>query len=241
MLAVSGGLAVGGLGANYLALPCVRIAQVRALRRQMMRDRLLMLTYDDGPSKSFTPLILDVLACGKARATFFSVGARASESPELMDRIHAGGHEIGWHSRNHFHPWKTWPWKTPLDCDAGFNAVSPWLPKEPSFRPPYGKLTLATYLVVRRRNAHVTWWTIDSGDTQPRIPNPKQVAERLSREGGGVVLMHDFERSAQRANYVLATTELLLSVAKREGLRCVVAGELLHSRNGGGQAGRSAR
>jgi len=64
------------------------------------------------------------------------------------------------------------------------------------FRPPCGKLTLPTAWHVRRRGAPLAWWTIDGGDTHDYMPAAQAVDECLAREGGGVVLLHDFDGSA---------------------------------------------
>jgi hypothetical protein len=94
------------------------------------------------------------------------------------------------------------------------------------FRPPYGKMSLPTYWSVRRRGAPVGWWTIDSGDTHSPLPQPRQVVDRLMRDGGGIILMHDIDRSEGRNNFVLETTERLLDVAKREAFSVKPLSEL---------------
>ena len=87
------------------------------------------------------------------------------------------------------------------------------------FRPPYGKMTLPTYWSIRRRGASVWWWTIDSGDTHTTLPSASQIADRLRREGGGIVLMHDLDRTQPRNDFVLELTSTLIDVAKRESLQ----------------------
>jgi peptidoglycan/xylan/chitin deacetylase (PgdA/CDA1 family) len=59
------------------------------------------LTFDDGPSPSSTPVLLDLLARHKLQATFFVVGEKAARHPELMASILEQGHTIGNHSWNH--------------------------------------------------------------------------------------------------------------------------------------------
>ncbi|MEW6252352.1 MAG: hypothetical protein AB1716_17070, partial [Planctomycetota bacterium] len=104
-------------------------------------------------------------------------------------------------------------------------------PPRPLYRPPYGKLNLASWLALRRRGARLAWWTVDSGDTHRTLPDPAAVVERVRRAGGGVVLMHDFDRDppndVPRAAFVLRLTELLLQAAGREGWRVRPLGEIL--------------
>jgi peptidoglycan/xylan/chitin deacetylase (PgdA/CDA1 family) len=89
------------------------------------------------------------------------------------------------------------------------------------FRPPYGKMTLPTYLTIRERGAPVWWWTIDSGDTHKSLPRPKQITDRILREPGGIVLMHDMNRSPDRNDFVLETTAALLDLAKQNSINVV--------------------
>jgi hypothetical protein len=77
-------------------------------------------------------------------------------------------------------------------------------------------MTFPTYWTIRRRGAPVGWWTIDSGDTHSPLPRPNQVVDRLVRDGGGIILMHDLDRSEDRNNFVLETTALLLNAAESE-------------------------
>ena len=92
---------------------------------------------------------------------------------------------------------------------------------------PHGKLTLVTYLALVARKTPIGWWTVDSGDTFDELPDPRSVTERIVRDSGGVVLLHDFDRSRDRMDYVLRTTEMLLQASKREGLRIVRMRDLL--------------
>ena len=64
-------------------------------------ERLMALTFDDGPDPEHTPRLLEVLARHGAKATFFMVGARAARHPELVARVAAEGHEIGNHGWDH--------------------------------------------------------------------------------------------------------------------------------------------
>src|SRR5437868_4629283 len=60
-----------------------------------LRDREVVLTFDDGPSQPTDSQILAALAAQCARATFFLIGRPASEHPDLVRRIAAAGHSVG--------------------------------------------------------------------------------------------------------------------------------------------------
>jgi hypothetical protein len=72
----------------------------------------------------------------------------------------------------------------------------------------------------------VWWWTIDSGDTDNTLPDPSHVAERLRREGGGIVLMHDLDRTQPRNEFVLEVTAALLDVAQQESFQVMPLSEI---------------
>jgi peptidoglycan/xylan/chitin deacetylase (PgdA/CDA1 family) len=110
--------------------------------------------------------------------------------------------------------------------EAGYKRLFRWIAPNAMFRPPNGKMTIFTYWWVRRRGAPVVWWTIDSGDTHSTIPKASEVAEQVRRGRGGIVLMHDINRTQARNNFVIEVTSALLDVAEREGLQIVAVEEL---------------
>jgi hypothetical protein len=115
---------------------------------------------------------------------------------------------------------------------AGYAALSRWVAGDALFRPPYGKWTLPTMLACRQRGARAGWWTIVSGDTYESLPSPASVARRVTEAGGGVVLLHDFDRDPddereERHDFVVATTRAVLQAAKERGLRVVTMTEAL--------------
>jgi peptidoglycan/xylan/chitin deacetylase (PgdA/CDA1 family) len=191
---------------------------MRAIRKEVTENRILALTYDDGPSETVTPRLLDLLRLHEAPATFFMLGRSAKQYPRIADRVLQEGHDIGCHSDQHIHAWKAAPWRAVADINAGYEALSTWVRPNGMFRPPYGKMTLPTYLAIRRRGASVWWWTIDSKDTHNVLPHPRQLADTLLRQNGGIILMHDLDRSKERNDFVLETTAVLLDLAKRESL-----------------------
>lgn len=199
--------------------------------RASARRGKLTLSYDDGPGALMTPRLLQYLQALEARVTFFLLGRRVVQSPEIVDRIATAGHEIGCHTHDHLHAWKTSPWRVRADIDRGYETLSPWISSDAVFRPPYGKLTPWSIRALKRRGAPIVKWTLDSGDTWARLPRPADVVEKAKRDRGGVVLLHDFDREGpdreERADFVLDTTERLLIAAREEGWRVVTISELL--------------
>jgi peptidoglycan/xylan/chitin deacetylase (PgdA/CDA1 family) len=224
-LLIPGAVALIG-SATYFSPHVWRLACVSALRKRVIKGRVLVLTYDDGPSESTTPAILELLRRHKAKATFFMLGRSAQQNTSVADRIIEEGHDAGCHSHQHLNAWKVDPWSAVADINAGYDKLSSWVAPHGMYRPPYGKMTFPTYWTIRRRGAPVGWWTIDSGDTHSPLPQPNQVVDRLVRDGGGIILMHDLDRSKDRNNFVLETTALLLNAAEREAFNIKRLSEL---------------
>jgi peptidoglycan/xylan/chitin deacetylase (PgdA/CDA1 family) len=222
-------LNAGPMAARY-------VAQGR-LRRVCAERRILVLTYDDGPGESMTPRVLDALRAHGARASFFWLGRLAELRPEIVDRAVREGHEVGSHSYRHLHPWKSLPWSSARDATDGFRALERWTPRDGLFRPPHGKLTIATWALARARGARFAWWTRNSGDTWDDLPDQARFVDDVRRRGGDVVLMHDFDREEKRAGYTLGLTSKLLDAARADGMRVATLGEVMSGREPGSIGG----
>lgn len=232
-IAIAGGvgaLLAAGVGAQVGAGPAKRHA-VDRLRAACAARRALVLTFDDGPGPALTPRVLDRLAASDAKATFFLLGKRVPGAEGLIDRAAKEGHELGCHTERHLNAMRTTPWRGIRDIDDGYRTLSRWIAPNSLFRPPYGKVTVPTLLALRRRGAPVCFWTVDSRDTARGVlPDPASVVDEVRREGGGVVLLHDFDRASnaqERAKYVLTVTDQLLLAAEREAMQIMTMGQLL--------------
>jgi peptidoglycan/xylan/chitin deacetylase (PgdA/CDA1 family) len=233
---IGGAVGIGvAAGAAYLGVPLLaRRRAVAAMRKACRETRSIVLSYDDGPGPGLTPRVLELLAAYGAKAT---LGHRAQAAPAMMDRIRAEGHEVGCHTFRHSNAWKCAPWTSMRDLHAGYRALAPWMADDGLFRPPYGKMTALSLLSARRRRAPVCWWTADSGDTHGVLPDARAVADGVVRDGGGVVLIHDFDRErdpAPRAAYVLEVTRALLDAGNAAGLRARTYSEVMRGAGGVG-------
>lgn len=217
---------LGSIGLVVFAWYAGGILARRRLDRRLARSTagqgVIALTYDDGPGRTATPDLLDLLAHHEIPATFFLIGRSAEQAPELVDRIDAEGHTVAWHTQSHRNQWKSDPIRGLLDLVGGDFVSGPRLGDRPVFRPPYGKLTLGTVLVALARRWTIATWTHVSGDTHPTLPDPKTVVAEVEASGGGVVLMHDMDRDdPARAAFVLDTTRGLIELARRRQWRFV--------------------
>ncbi|GHD87162.1 polysaccharide deacetylase family protein [Streptomyces naganishii] len=151
------------------------------------------LTFDDGPDPRSTPHFLRLLAEREVRATFFLLGRQAHRSPGLVREIAAAGHEIGIHGRLHRPLLLRGPRATYDDFSRARDTVAAITGREPTlFRPPYGVMSTAAHLAVRRLGLTPVLWTCWGEDWTARA-TPESVHRTVVRDldGGGTVLLHD--------------------------------------------------
>ncbi len=223
------------LGAGVLAWFLVPYAwrrmEERALAERCRAARAIVLSYDDGPGTVLTPALLDLFERRDVRASFFMLGNRISERPEVVRRLVEAGHDLGSHSETHLNAWYTLPWAVSRDIEAGMRTVGSAGGKPTLFRPPFGKVTLAGLLAAWRRNIALCWWTVDTRDSWKRRPTEEVLAE-LKAKGGGVVLMHDYDSydhgadPVSHVDHVLGLSARILDFAKEGGFRIVTLSEL---------------
>lgn len=188
-------------------------------------QKLVALTFDDGPTDLGVNAVLPVLDHYGAKATFFLVGA----SPDLTSvrRIVASGHEIGNHSLTHQRMVgrsMTFYDEEIRRTDAILRAAG--APKPTLFRPPYGKKLVGLPLAVERNDYIMVMW--DSGDPPDR--DPKLYAAKVLEQirPGSITLIHPMFESRQTERDALP---LILEGLKQRGYRMVTVSELLAARS----------
>jgi peptidoglycan-N-acetylglucosamine deacetylase len=183
----------------------------------------IALTFDDGPDPRFTPGVLDVLRAKHVAATFFVTGLAAYQSPRLLERIYAEGHEIGNHTYTHTDLEEMSPSQLKLELMLTQRLIQSRLGVSTRlFRPPYGvdDQAVSSGGLERLRYAQQLGYSIvgsqidanDWGDGDHEAPPSADdiVATVLeqAREGDGhVVLLHD--GGGDRQNTVAALPRLI--------------------------------
>lgn len=180
---------LGGLYATFV--PGSRIWCCVVTRGPVDDRRLVALTFDDGPMPGSTDRILDLLAKENVKATFFVIGRRAEEHPDLLRRIHEEGHVIGNHTYDHpTHGWArgTGYWRHQIEMTDA--VVERTVGLRPGFfRPPMGIKTWFTARAARRHT--VIGWTRRGFDGV--VTTPQRVVARLvpHTRPGDILLLHD--------------------------------------------------
>jgi cellulose synthase/poly-beta-1,6-N-acetylglucosamine synthase-like glycosyltransferase/peptidoglycan/xylan/chitin deacetylase (PgdA/CDA1 family) len=164
-----------------------------------LQERTVALTFDDGPDPLWTPQVLEVLAREHVPATFFVLGSRAVEDPELVRQVVDGGHEIGAHTWSHADMSEVPTWRANLELSLGQLGIAGTSGLSTSlYRPPYssnvraldadelaavGRAAEAGYLVVLTDKDTKDW----------RRPGADSIAAQGGPTGtaGEIVLLHD--------------------------------------------------
>lgn len=189
---------------------------------QTQRPRVA-LTFDDGPHPRHTPMLLDILAQHRVKATFYVIGSLVRRYPEIARRIVAEGHEIGNHTWTHPTLSRLGTRSVLREIDRTQQMVWDTVGAVPvTMRPPYGAITRRqSRMLQQERNLPTVVWSVDPEDW--RRPGSSVVANRMIRGArpGAIILAHDIHGPTVRA-----VPAALQGISAR-GLRFVTMSELL--------------
>ncbi|MBL7882626.1 MAG: polysaccharide deacetylase family protein [Bacteroidia bacterium] len=184
----------------------------------------IAITFDDGPTKEFTPEILKVLAEYNAKASFYVIGKNILGNENLVQQIHQEGHLLGNHSFSHsffidFKSSKGFVEEINQTTDALEKIIGK---RTTLFRPPYGVTTPNIATAVNKLKMHVIGWNVRSLDTTKDDAQTIVNRVTLQLKPGAIVLFHD---TSKKTVNVLKQT---LNFAKENGFKIVSIDELLN-------------
>jgi peptidoglycan/xylan/chitin deacetylase (PgdA/CDA1 family) len=203
-----------GLGANWTHLP-----------QAAVRRNEIALTIDDGPDPEVTPQVLELLQRHDVRATFFCIGSKAAQHPELCREIVRHGHAIENHTQHHRHNFSLLgPAGYAREIAAAQESLSRITGIAPQFfRAPAGLRNPFLEPVLARFGLQLASWTVRGFDTCTR--DVGQVRTRLSRglKPGAILLLHDGNaaRTVTGDPVILQVLPDLITSARAAGLRFV--------------------
>jgi len=187
-------------------------------------DKVIALTFDDGPAPKYTEQVLQILKQQNIKATFFCVGEMVHDYPQIAKLEVTDGHAIGNHTWHHWYK-KLNPSAAAAEIESTATQMYETMGiKTSMFRPPGGVLNNGVVDYAKKNNYAILMWSDDAEDYR-RPPVTKLVNDVLKyAKPGGMVLMHD--GGGNRANTVKALPQIIDALRKR-GYRFVTVPELL--------------
>lgn len=174
-----------------------------AIFRINTTEKVLWLSFDDGPDPVSTPVILDILAKQRVKALFFCSGSAAEKHPELIELIKAQDHLIGNHGYRHLNGWLTSDTDYVRDVELASVITS-----SSFFRPPYGRLRISQYLKLRKKYK-IIFWDIMPYDFDLSFGSDRSMKVLIEKlRPGSVIVLHDKPDSTLIKNleYFIRTT-----------------------------------
>jgi peptidoglycan-N-acetylglucosamine deacetylase len=162
------------------------------------QEKVMYLTFDDGPVPEVTPWVLKQLRAYDAQATFFCVGENIREHREVFDAVVEEGHAVGNHTFSHINGWATDNIPYFLNVRRCAHQVHSDL-----FRPPYGRL-MPKQSQFLQRHYRIVMWDVLSGDFDPDISKEQCLKNVLNNaRKGSIVVFHDSLKSKNTLQFVL--------------------------------------
>ncbi len=153
-------------------------------------EKLLYLTFDDGPDPDSTPQLLDILEWHNIKSLFFCNGKAAEKHPDLIALIKTKGHLIGNHGYEHLNGWKTSGEKYIENVAIAAPYTSSGL-----FRPPYGRLRFSQYRKLKKKYKIIFWDIMPYDfDTSFGKKNSLRILKNKIRPGS-IIVLHDTSKS----------------------------------------------
>ena len=187
------------------------------------QEKLVAMTFDDGPSGRFTQRLLDGLEERGAKATFFLCGYRIEQYPELTDRIIAEGHEIGIHGYYH----KAMQNMCRGDVIREIKRSLELLPENCGItflRPPGGMCSECVQSAAQQQDLAVLHWSVDPKDWA--LQDSRIIKNTVLRQirDGDVILLHDMSDSSVKAALDI------VDALQAQGFQFVTASELARAK-----------
>lgn len=163
------------------------------INRAYTNEKVVALTYDDGPEAPYTNQILDILDRYRIKATFFYVGQQIKKYPELVKQIFARGHQLANHSYSHPDMISSSAEQIKLEiesCDRLLQQLG--VTEKIAFRPPWGRRSLLLLDLILEMQKPLIMWDIDAEDYRQE-DTPEIIANRVIKmvQPGSIILLHD--------------------------------------------------
>jgi peptidoglycan/xylan/chitin deacetylase (PgdA/CDA1 family) len=180
----------------------LRLIYRSCIWRKPTEDKVLFLSFDDGPHPEATPFALEQLALFNAKASFFCIGKNVQLFPEIYAAIITAGHTLGNHTQNHMNGWENKSDHYIADIQEATKVINSNL-----FRPPYGRISFSQIKALRLDPAlpqQIMMWDVLSGDFDTNITGEQSAQNVIKHAGpGSIVVFHDSAKAMDRLRIAL--------------------------------------
>ncbi|OQX72251.1 MAG: hypothetical protein B6D61_14420 [Bacteroidetes bacterium 4484_249] len=162
------------------------------------KEKIIYLTFDDGPEEKFTPEILQILDRYKAKATFFCVGENSKKNPGIIQQIIKAGHAVGNHSYSHLKGNRT-------NTEEFINDIKKCndILKTKLFRPPYGKIS-RRQIKRLKEDYNIIMWSVIPGDFDDKVSKELLLKRSIKyTKQGTIIVFHDNIKTKEKVLYAL--------------------------------------
>ena len=195
---------------------------VRATQRIFKDKKLVALTFDDGPSSATTPRLLDILYEKDVPATFFMLGSKARNNPDIVRRIEKDGHIAASHTMYHQNLVRISSGAIKDDISEAKSVFKDILGHEPTLtRPPYGNINDA---VRENVGTPMILWSVDPLDWKSQNVDEIMAVTREQIHDGAIILMHDIYDTSVDA------VPIIIDELRKDGYEFVTVDELVKFR-----------
>ena len=171
-------------------------------------EKVIYLTFDDGPIPEITEFVLETLENYKVKATFFCIGNNIEKHPNIFQQVVNQGHTIGNHTYNHLKGWNTEDEiyiENFKKCNGIllFPNIEHQISNIEYFRPPYGRIKKSQAQEILKTH-QIIMWDVLSGDYDQNISKGTVLKKSIQySEAGSIVLFHDSIKASNNMMYAL--------------------------------------
>ncbi len=200
----------------------LKYESIKNMVKELPKDKkFVALTFDDGPSKTNTPLILEVLNSHNIKATFFMLGAKAEKNIALVEQVVEAGHELGNHSYSHSALTRGSLKSVSNELQKTKDILQKYTTNIQWFRPPYGLVNTKIYEKACQMGMNTVLWTVDSKDWRKSTQSVLKQRVLEDIQPGSVILFHDTKEQT-----ALALPDIIKTL-QNEGYEFVTMSEWL--------------
>lgn len=192
-------------------------------------EKLIALTFDDGPDEDFTPQILDILKKYNVKATFYVIGEKVQYNKKIIKREYEEGHEIGNHTYTHINVSKNGYNKIKKeigDTQSAVKSVTGVYPK--TFRPPYRAISKDMCEIIKEKDMNIVLWSyVDARDWQS--PGVSSIVKSIETgiQNGCIILLHDYNKVRNSKSQTIDALDIIIPDLLEKGYKFVTISELI--------------